>query len=138
MACQHDKQENQTMPIKIKTQRTGRALLMSVGLLCASFAMAQAHTMERAVSIANNAVLQAAPETFTVSYVHPARFGSVQLRTATGETVPIRYQPPANATTTFTIPLPKLAPDSYRLTWRVIAEDGHVMTGNVTFTIARR
>lgn len=126
------------MPIKIKTQRTGRALLMSVGLLCASFAMAQAHTMERAVSIANNAVLQAAPETFTVSYVHPARFGSVQLRTATGETVPIRYQPPANATTTFTIPLPKLAPDSYRLTWRVIAEDGHVMTGNVTFTIARR
>ncbi|GBF57915.1 hypothetical protein PbB2_01586 [Candidatus Phycosocius bacilliformis] len=126
------------MPIKIKTQRTGRAVLMSVGLLCASFAMAQAHTMERAVSIASNAVLQTAPETFTVSYVHPARFGSVQLRTATGETVPIRYQPPANATTTFTIPLPKLAPDSYRLTWRVIAEDGHVMTGNVTFTIARR
>lgn len=126
------------MPIKIKTQRTGRALLMSVGLLCASFAMAQAHTMERAVSIANNAVLQTAPETFTVSYVHPARFGSVQLRTATGETVPIRYQPPANATTTFTIPLPKLAPDSYRLTWRVIAEDGHVMSGTVNFTIARR
>lgn len=125
------------MPIKITMQRICRAILLSAGLLFAPFAMAQAHTMERAISIANNAVLQAAPETFTVSFVHPARFGSVQLRTATGDTVPIRYQPPANATTTFTIPLPKLAPDRYRLTWRVIAEDGHVMTGTLNFTIAR-
>jgi methionine-rich copper-binding protein CopC len=126
------------MPINNRSPRICRAVLLSVGLLFSSSDMAQAHTMERAISIANNAVLQAAPETFTVSYVHPARFGSVQLRTATGETVPMRYQPPANATTTFTIPLPKLVPDTYRLTWRVIADDGHVMTGNVTFTIARR
>lgn len=126
------------MPIQIKAPRICRAVLLSAGILLASSGMAQAHTMERAISIANNAVLQAAPETFTVSYVHPARFGSVQLRTATGETVPIRYQPPANATTTFKIPLPKLAPDRYRLTWRVIAEDGHVMSGTVNFTIARR
>lgn len=126
------------MPNKIKTPRTGRALLLAAGLLATPLAMAQAHTMERAVSIANNAVLQTAPETFTVSYVHPARFGSVQLRTATGETVALRYQPPANATTTFTIPLPRLTPDRYRLTWRVIAEDGHVMTGTVNFTIAGR
>ena len=125
------------MPIQIRTLRIGRALLLSAGLLFAPLAMAQAHTMERAVSIANNAVLQTGPETFTVSYKHPARFGSVQLRTATGETVPIRYQPPANATTDFTIPLPRLTPDRYRLTWRVIAEDGHVMTGTVNFTIAR-
>jgi methionine-rich copper-binding protein CopC len=112
------------MPINNRSPRICRAVLLSVGLLFSSSDMAQAHTMERAISIANNAVLQAAPETFTVSYVHPARFGSVQLRTATGET--------------FTIPLPKLVPDTYRLTWRVIADDGHVMTGNVTFTIARR
>jgi methionine-rich copper-binding protein CopC len=125
------------MPINIRTPRICRAVLLSAGLLFTPLAMAQAHTMERAISIANNAVLQAAPETFTVSFVHPARFGSVQLRTVTGETVPIRYQPPTNATTDFTIPLPKLAPDRYRLTWRVIAEDGHVMTGAVNFTIAR-
>lgn len=126
------------MPIVTNTPRPSRAILLTAAIVFAPLALAQAHTMERAISIANDAVLQAAPETFTVSFVHPARFGSVQLRTATGETVPIRFQPPANAATTFTIPLPKLVPDRYRLTWRVIAEDGHVMTGSVNFTIARR
>lgn len=113
------------------------ALLALAGLIT-PLGLAHAHTMEREISIANESVLTKAPETFTISFVHAARFGSVQLRTATGETIPVRYQPPPAAATRFTIPLPRLAPDRYRLTWRVIAEDGHVMTGNVNFTIARQ
>lgn len=108
-----------------------------LALLAAPISAALAHTMVQSVSITEGARLQAPPEQLTIRFEHAARFGSVRLETAAGERIPVTYTPPNEATTIFTIPLPTLAPDRYRVTWRVIAEDGHVMTGAVSFAIVR-
>ena len=112
-----------------------RPFILAVTLLAAPISAAFAHTMVQSVSIADGARLQASPPQVTITFQHAARFGSVRLQTAAGERIPIAFTSPTAATNTFTIPLPALAPDSYRLTWRVIAEDGHVMTGSVSFTV---
>jgi methionine-rich copper-binding protein CopC len=114
-----------------------RQFIVAVALLAASVSTAFAHTMVQSVSIADGSRHQASPRQITITFQHAARFGSVRLQTEAGERIPVPYTPPTAATNTFTIPLPDLSPDSYRLTWRVIAEDGHVMTGSVSFTVVR-
>lgn len=105
-------------------------------VLLAWAATAQAHTMVRAVSIAEGAVLASSPPSVTITFDHPAGMGAVRLETATGERVPIAWTPPRTLSASFTIPLPRLDPDRYRLSWRVVAQDGHVMAGAVNFSVA--
>lgn len=114
-----------------------RPFVLILALLAAPLTPTFAHTMVQSVSIADGARLQTPPNEITITFEHAARFGSVRLQTAAGERIAVPYTPPTAATTSFRIPLPALPPDSYRLTWRVIAEDGHVMTGSVSFTVAR-
>lgn len=113
-----------------------RRLILTLAMLATFVAPALAHTMVRSVSIADGATLKTSPRDITIIFEHAAKFGSVQLRTAAGERIPVAYVAPKAATTTFSIPLPQLAPDRYRITWRVIADDGHVMTGAVSFKVA--
>lgn len=96
---------------------------------------ALAHTMIRSTSIAEGARLEASPPSVTIRFEHAAGMSSVQLATATGERVPLSYTPPRAMNDTFVIPLPGLEPDRYRLSWRVIADDGHVMAGVLNFTV---
>jgi methionine-rich copper-binding protein CopC len=105
-------------------------------LLAASAGASLAHTMVRAVSIAEGAVLASSPPSVTITFDHPAGMGAVRLETATGERVPIAWTPPRTLSASFIIPLPRLDPDRYRLTWRVVAQDGHVMAGAVNFSVA--
>lgn len=96
---------------------------------------AAAHTMVKSVSIAEGAKLKAAPPSVTVTMGHPVGVGGASLATAAGKDVPLQFKPTRAMTATFTVPLPKLAPDSYRLSWRTVSDDGHVMTGGVSFTV---
>lgn len=114
-----------------------KRLMAFVAALLAAFSpIAYAHTMVQSVTIADRSTLRAPPENISITFEHAASFGSARLTTATGEVIPLTYTPPRGASRTFTIPLPRLDPDRYRFTWRVIAEDGHVMSGGVMFTVA--
>lgn len=113
-----------------------RQVVLAIAVLNVSLPAAFAHTSAQSISIADGARLKTGPEHLTITFKHPARFGSVSLQTAAGERIPVPYSPPKVPTSTFTIPLPRLAPDRYRATWRVIAGDGHVMTGAVSFTVS--
>lgn len=96
---------------------------------------AGAHTAVKSVSIAEGARLKAAPPSVTVTMGRPVGVGGVTLTTSAGRDVPLAYKPSRAMSAAFSVPLPRLAPDAYRLNWRVIAEDGHVMTGGVAFTV---
>jgi copper resistance protein C len=96
---------------------------------------AGAHTVVKSVSIAEGAKLKAAPPSITVTMGRPVGVGGVTLTNSAGRDVPLAYKPSRAMAAAFSVPLPLLAPDSYRLNWRVIAEDGHVMTGKVAFTV---
>jgi copper resistance protein C len=116
------------------------ALIPVVGAVLAALVfstagVALAHTMVRSTSISEGARLEVSPPSVTIRFEHAAGMGSVQLATATGERVPLSYTPPRAMSDAFVIPLPRLEPDRYRLSWRVIADDGHVMAGALNFTV---
>ena len=42
---------------------------------------------------------------------------------------------PAEKAARITVPLPKLAPGRYTLSWRAVGEDSHVVPGTLHFTV---
>lgn len=116
---------------------------MRLGVLAAVLAgafvlapVAAAHTAVRETSIADNATLAAPPTSFTVVFTGRTGLAGVTLTNAAGRPVALDYAPPHEMADSFTIPLPRLAPGAYALSWRTISRDGHAMTGAVRFTIA--
>jgi copper resistance protein C len=107
--------------------------LAAAGALGAAPALA--HTKMSGASIADKAVLKSAPADFSINFEHEARLASVRLVSASGAQLPVPFKPAAAAAKSFTVPLPKLAPGAYTLSWRALAADGHVMPGSVRFTI---
>ena len=97
--------------------------------------LALAHTAVREASITDNATLTAAPENFTVTFSAATGLANVTLTNAAGREIALDYTPPHTMATTFTIPLPALAPGAYTLSWRTMAHDGHVMPGAIHFTV---
>jgi len=96
---------------------------------------ALAHTMVKSTTIEEGATLAASPPSVTILFDHAAGVGSVRLTTVTGETIPLNFIPPRTKVTSFTIPFPRLDPDRYKLEWRAIAQDGHVMAGGLSFGV---
>ncbi len=105
----------------------------SMPMLAATPALA--HTSVRDMSIADNASLASAPESFTVVFSRAVGLASVVLTNAAGQTIPLAFTPPQDMAASHTIPLPALQPGSYTLSWRTIAPDGHAMPGAVHFTL---
>ena len=103
--------------------------------LAAIAAPALAHTSVTAMSIAENAALTSAPSEFAVTFSAPTGLANVALTNASGQAVTLDYTPPRQMAASYTIPLPRLAPGAYTLSWRTIARDGHAMPGQVRFTI---
>jgi methionine-rich copper-binding protein CopC len=95
-----------------------------------------AHTAVRETSITDNATLTAAPENFTVTFSAATGLANVTLTNAAEREIALDYTPPRAMATTFTIPLPTLAPGAYTISWRTMAPDGHVMPGAIHFTVA--
>jgi len=115
-----------------------RFLLALVAILLPLVAapLALAHTAVRETSIIDNATLSAAPENFTVTFSAATGLANVTLTIAAGREIALDYAPPRTMATTFTIPLPTLAPGAYTISWRTMAHDGHVMPGAIRFTVA--
>ncbi len=111
-----------------------------LALIAAALPMAAspalAHTAERETSISNNANLSAAPASFTVTFSAATGLANVTLTGAAGREISLDYAPPHAMATSFTIPLPDLAPGAYTIAWRAMSRDGHVMPGAVHFTVA--
>jgi copper resistance protein C len=95
-----------------------------------------AHTTVREMSIADNARLAHAPESFTIVFSGQVGLASVTLANGAGQAVPLAFSPPREMAANYTIPLPTLQPGAYTLSWRTIAHDGHAMPGAVHFVIA--
>ncbi len=111
------------------------AMLAALTLVSAFAAPATAHTAVTQTNIANDAHLTAVPETFDLTLEHDASLASVKLTDGSGKAVTLGYKPTADRKTDFKIPLPALGNGSYKIEWKTIAADGHVMEGAVSFMV---
>jgi methionine-rich copper-binding protein CopC len=75
-----------------------------------------------------------APEHVVLSFSEAARITVMTLQREGEE--PRKLTPlPAEMATRITVPLPKLLPGKFTLSWRAVSDDGHVVPGVLHFTV---
>jgi methionine-rich copper-binding protein CopC len=97
---------------------------------------AHAHAMLHHSDPADGATLDASPHVLNLMFTHDCRVTAMRLLDAAGREHEVRREGrPAvsnRATAAITVPLP---PGAYRLEWRALGNDGHVMNGAVRFAV---
>lgn len=107
----------------------------SIALAAISAAPALAHAEIESATLADGAVVSAAPAEFSVTFGEPVAVAGVGLKTSDGSDVALDFTPAADPVATFIVPLPALEPGGYALTVRALGDDGHVMTETLSFTV---
>ena len=120
------------MPYRCLTRRLVLAVALPLMLLPH---LAAAHAILEASEPANGAHVQAGPITLKLRYnsrIDRARSGLTLIRPdQTKTSLPIDPAgPPDLVSSTLTVP-----PGSYVVRWQVLAVDGHITRGDVTFTV---
>jgi methionine-rich copper-binding protein CopC len=103
------------------------------GALLLSVVTAHAHAHLTASAPAEGST-GTAPEHIVLTFSEAARITAMTLQHE-GE-APRKLTPlPAEMAARITVPLPRLSPGKYTLSWRVVSDDGHVVPGTLHFTV---
>ena len=108
------------------------SLLVAASLLALT-AVAQAHTHLKEATPADKSVVNMAPADLVLKFSEAAKVTALTLH-KDGEADQKLTAAPATAAAQFTAALPKLSPGKYSVNWRVISDDGHIMSGQLSFT----
>ena len=99
----------------------------------ASVALAHAH-LKKAVP-ADGDVVETSPANVVLSFSEPARLTACWIQKGDGLKQKIEGLPTAPAAD-IAVPLPKLEPGSYVLSWKVVGDDTHIVPGQIHFTVS--
>jgi len=106
------------------------------GLALLTFGVtASAHAHLEKSSPADGSVITTSPSSIVLSFSEAARLTALSIQR--GDEAKQNLKPlPTTAAQQISVPLPPLKPGAYSLTWRVLSEDGHMMSGTLHFTLA--
>jgi methionine-rich copper-binding protein CopC len=93
-----------------------------------------AHAMLKSTLPQNQAILGSSPKTIDLKFGHETKLTSIKLSNSK-ENIPIKIDRNASESNSFSVSVPTLGPDIYKVKWATLSSDGHAMTGNFTFTI---
>jgi methionine-rich copper-binding protein CopC len=92
--------------------------------------------MLRSSDPTDGATLNASPHALSLMFTHDCRITAMRLFDEAGQEHEVRREggsaASSQATATMAVPLP---PGAYRLEWRALGNDGHVMNGAVRFAV---
>jgi methionine-rich copper-binding protein CopC len=103
-------------------------------LFASSAALSHAH-LERA-SPADGSVVSEAPQSLRLEFSEPAQLAALWIARDGGTRQKIAPLP-QRAQQQITVALPQLVPGSYVVSWRAVGADGHVVPGQIRFTLSR-
>lgn len=106
---------------------------------CAALAVtaaALAHAGLKSSSIEDGATLSTAPDDITLEFTAEVGLASIGLESVDGEPLDTSFSADRRFATLHTAALPDLVSGDYVLEWRAIARDGHLMTGEIEFSVA--
>ena len=113
--------------------------VLCVGLIAAfllTFAsVASAHTTVETSVPEDGGVYTTLPDTLQLNFGQPVRLASVKIRNVDGQTVDVEFERTKSAAKSFAVPAPILSDRRNVLRWTAMAKDGHVMKGEIAFTI---
>ena len=99
-------------------------------------ACAQAHAHLQASIPRDGSTLGTAPAALVLQFSEAARLTALWIEKSGGEKQKLQPLPP-EPQSRIEVPLPKLAPGEYVVSWRVLGGDGHVAPGKIRFTLSR-
>jgi methionine-rich copper-binding protein CopC len=103
-------------------------------LLCVFAPALQAHAHLEEASPTEGSVLHAAPQQLLLRFSEPARLTTLTLER--DGAVPQKIAPlPEKSEARISISLPALKAGHYRVRWRALSADGHVVPGELHFTL---
>jgi methionine-rich copper-binding protein CopC len=109
-------------------------LVCALGLL-AWGAAAFAHTHLTKSVPANDSTVTVSPPKFVLTFAEPARLTALSIQKDSAPADKLAPLP-ATAAAEISVTAPQLAAGKYVLTWRAVSDDGHVMPGKISFTVA--
>lgn len=113
---------------------TIRISLLALGLALTPV-LANAHSTARTGVPADGATLAAAPETLRLEFTGPMRITVLKLVGPGGEVPVARTDGMKPVTTLEATPDGAMIPGDYRIEWRGMGADGHIMEGSTRFTL---
>ncbi len=108
-----------------------KLLMISVALV--SSVNALAHGMMTMTVPKDGAMLMAQAEKVELHFKQPMRVMSLKVIASNGVPIPLKLDRKAPAQQHFQLALPNIKPDTYRVEWKALGDDGHVMKGDFSF-----
>ena len=108
---------------------------MAGGLALLWSALALAHAHLTGSSPADGAQVTAAPTELVLSVSEAAQLTALAIARAGGAKQ--KLTAPATAQARIRVPLPALAAGDYVVSWRALGADGHLVPGQIHFTLTR-
>jgi methionine-rich copper-binding protein CopC len=113
-----------------------KILSLFSGLALITFAVtAGAHAHLQKSSPADNSVITAPPANLVLNFSEAARLTALSIQKGSEPEQKLKSLP-TTAAVQISVPLPQLTPGTYSVSWRVLSDDGHVMSGALHFTLA--
>jgi methionine-rich copper-binding protein CopC len=122
------------MDMKVAAAFAVSSVFAVLGLLAVPSA-ALAHTHLESSVPANGSVLKTPPQAIVLTFAEAARLTALSLQKDNEPAQKLSPLPSA-AARELSVPVPRLTPGKYVVSWRVLSDDGHVMPGKLSFTIA--
>lgn len=111
--------------------------LAPIALSLALASAAAAHGKKEASTPADGATIATAPETLVVRFDQPHRVTLLEIEGPNGAKSRLTVTQGMTPTREITAEPPEIIePGDYRLTWRALAEDGHMVEDGIGFTYA--
>lgn len=103
-------------------------------VLSSGIAAAQAHAHLRSAVPADGSVVSTSPPQAVLDFSEPARLTAAWIQRSGAARKKIEPLP-AQSAASVAVPLPKLSPGLYELSWRALSADGHIVPGHIHFTV---
>jgi copper transport protein len=115
--------------------RTRKFLSVLALMTCASVAHAHAHLKSSIPADASTS--STAPHEVVLTLSEAAKLTTASIQKQGGAEQALTSLP-AKAAVEVHVPLPALEPGAYVMSWRALSDDGHIMPGQIHFTIAAK
>jgi methionine-rich copper-binding protein CopC len=120
----------------MKTVRSRAALLLTLAALAPTFEAA-AHTTLESSTPPTGARVEQSPPVIEMKFHHPVNLTSVVLIDASKAERKLEFTP-HSAATAFQLPTPQLAAGHNEIKWKGLSQDGHVVTGSLTYEVGAK
>ena len=96
---------------------------------------AMAHTKVQSATLEDGGVYQTMPDVFDLVFAQKVGLATFSLKDSAGQDVDVDFTPPKSMESKFSIPMPELQSGVYKMTWRAVSKDGHIVNGELSFTV---